>query len=116
LRPNGAYFQQSWLRKNERRLALPFPRGRSKASHLASLHPRQAGDLSFSLRKEKTMSFENRAAFTAASMIVRNERAIRIFNRTGGTLLVGAGIATVAMRSGSRGASASRIDRHSVIS
>ena len=32
--------------------------------------------------------------------VVRNPKAIRIFNRTGGTLLVGAGIATVAMRSG----------------
>ena len=32
--------------------------------------------------------------------VVRNPRAIRIFNRTGGTLLVGAGIATVAVRSG----------------
>jgi len=31
---------------------------------------------------------------------VRSERAIRAFNRAGGTLLVGAGIATVAMRSG----------------
>ena len=30
--------------------------------------------------------------------LVRNPRALRIFNRTGGTLLVGAGIATVAMR------------------
>ncbi|TIM25119.1 MAG: LysE family translocator, partial [Mesorhizobium sp.] len=35
-----------------------------------------------------------------ARNVVRNPRAIRIFNRTGGTLLVGAGIATVAMRSG----------------
>ena len=32
--------------------------------------------------------------------LVRSPRAIRIFNRTGGTLLVGAGIATVAVRSG----------------
>lgn len=39
-------------------------------------------------------------AASRARAIVRNERAIRIFNRTGGTLLVGAGIATVAMRSG----------------
>jgi len=31
---------------------------------------------------------------------VRNPRAIRAINRTGGTLLVGAGIATVAIRSG----------------
>ena len=35
-----------------------------------------------------------------ARNVVRNPKAIRIFNRTGGTLLVGAGIATVAMRSG----------------
>src|ERR1700722_20279680 len=35
-----------------------------------------------------------------ARNVVRNPRAIRIFNRTGGSLLVGAGIATVAMRSG----------------
>ena len=35
-----------------------------------------------------------------ARAVVRNPKAIRIFNRTGGTLLVGAGIATVAMRSG----------------
>ena len=35
-----------------------------------------------------------------ARNLVRNPRAIRIFNRTGGTLLVGAGVATVAMRSG----------------
>ena len=35
-----------------------------------------------------------------ARAVVRNERAIRVLNRTGGTLLVGAGIATVAMRSG----------------
>lgn len=39
------------------------------------------------------------AASRARSM-VGNERTIRIFNRTGGTLLVGAGIATVAIRSG----------------
>ena len=35
-----------------------------------------------------------------ARSVVRNPRAIRIFNRTGGSLLVGAGIATVAIRSG----------------
>jgi threonine/homoserine/homoserine lactone efflux protein len=35
-----------------------------------------------------------------ARNLVRNPRAIRIFNRTGGTLLVGAGVATVVMRSG----------------
>ncbi len=33
--------------------------------------------------------------------LVRNPRAIRIFNRAGGTLLVGAGVATVAVRTGS---------------
>lgn len=35
-----------------------------------------------------------------ARRLVKNHRAVAIFNRTGGTLLVGAGIATVAMRSG----------------
>jgi len=35
-----------------------------------------------------------------AGRFVRNRRVIRIFNRTGGTLLVGAGIATATMRSG----------------
>ena len=41
-------------------------------------------------------------AFVAARVrhVVRNPLFIRIFNRTGGTLLIGAGIATVAMRSG----------------
>jgi threonine/homoserine/homoserine lactone efflux protein len=36
-----------------------------------------------------------------ARKVVRNAKAIRVFNRTGGTLLIGAGIATVAVRSGS---------------
>ena len=35
-----------------------------------------------------------------ARRVVQSPRAIRIFNRTGGTLLVGAGVATAAMRSG----------------
>ncbi len=35
-----------------------------------------------------------------ARTLVRNERAIRLFNRAGGTLLIGAGVATVAMRAG----------------
>lgn len=35
-----------------------------------------------------------------ARQVVRNPRAVRIINRTGGSLLVGAGIATVAIRSG----------------
>ncbi len=35
-----------------------------------------------------------------ARALFRSERAISIFNRTGGTLLVGAGIATVATRAG----------------
>ena len=35
-----------------------------------------------------------------ARKVVGNPRAIRIFNRTGGTLLVGAGIAAAAVRSG----------------
>ena len=36
-----------------------------------------------------------------ARSVVSNPRAIGLFNKAGGTLLVGAGIATVAMRSGS---------------
>ncbi|CAG1013141.1 MAG: LysE family translocator [Rhizobiaceae bacterium] len=35
-----------------------------------------------------------------ARALVRNERAIRLFNRAGGTLLIGAGVATVAARAG----------------
>ncbi|HHZ10191.1 MAG TPA: LysE family translocator [Rhizobiales bacterium] len=35
-----------------------------------------------------------------ARALVRNERAIRLFNRAGGTLLIGAGLATVAVRAG----------------
>jgi threonine/homoserine/homoserine lactone efflux protein len=51
-----------------------------------------------------TLAFANAFGYalvaSRARNIVRNPKAIRIFNRTGGTLLVGAGIATVAMRSG----------------
>jgi threonine/homoserine/homoserine lactone efflux protein len=51
-----------------------------------------------------TLAFANAFGFALiaarARSVVRNPKAIRIFNRTGGTLLVGAGIATVAMRSG----------------
>ncbi len=36
-----------------------------------------------------------------ARAVVRNPRAIGLFNKAGGTLLIGAGIATVAIRSGS---------------
>ena len=39
-------------------------------------------------------------AAARARALVRNERAIRLFNRAGGTLLVGAGVATVAVRAG----------------
>jgi threonine/homoserine/homoserine lactone efflux protein len=35
-----------------------------------------------------------------ARALVRNERAIGLFNKAGGTLLIGAGIATVAVRAG----------------
>jgi threonine/homoserine/homoserine lactone efflux protein len=35
---------------------------------------------------------------TRARQAFANPRAIRIFNRAGGTLLVGAGVATAAMR------------------
>ena len=51
-----------------------------------------------------TLAFANALGYalvaSRARNVVRNPKAIRIFNRTGGTLLVGAGIATVAMRSG----------------
>ena len=51
-----------------------------------------------------TLAFAN-AFFYAlvaarARRLVGNEKAIRLFNRTGGTLLVGAGVATVTLRSG----------------
>jgi threonine/homoserine/homoserine lactone efflux protein len=51
-----------------------------------------------------TLAFANAFGYALAAArartAVRSERAIRAFNRAGGTLLVGAGIATVAMRSG----------------
>lgn len=37
-------------------------------------------------------------AASRAGALVKNPRAVRVFNRTGGTLLIGAGIATVAIR------------------
>ncbi len=40
-------------------------------------------------------------AASRARNVVRNPRAVGLFNKTGGTLLVGAGIATLAVRSGS---------------
>ncbi|CEJ15603.1 Homoserine/homoserine lactone efflux protein [bacterium YEK0313] len=50
------------------------------------------------------LAFANALAYALVAArvrhVVRNPRMIRIFNRTGGTLLIGAGIATVAMRSG----------------
>ncbi|WP_378948504.1 LysE family translocator [Mesorhizobium sp. ANAO-SY3R2] len=52
-----------------------------------------------------TLAFANAFGYALvaarARSVVANPRAIRIFNRTGGTLLVGAGIAAVAVRSGS---------------
>jgi len=51
-----------------------------------------------------TLAFANAFAYalvaSRARQAVRNPRVLRIFNRTGGTLLVGAGIATVAVRTG----------------
>ncbi|MCO5070155.1 MAG: LysE family translocator [Rhizobiaceae bacterium] len=51
-----------------------------------------------------TLGFVNAFGYalvaSRARNIVGDPRAITIFNRTGGTLLVGAGVATVAMRSG----------------
>ena len=52
-----------------------------------------------------TLAFINAFGYalvaSRARELVRNPRAIGIFNKAGGTLLVGAGIATVAVRSGS---------------
>jgi len=51
-----------------------------------------------------TLAFINALGYalvaSRARELVRNPRAIGIFNKAGGTLLVGAGIATVAVRSG----------------
>ncbi|HEY4191872.1 MAG TPA: LysE family translocator [Mesorhizobium sp.] len=51
-----------------------------------------------------TLAFANAFGYALvaarARTLVGNQKAIRVFNRTGGTLLVGAGIATVAIRSG----------------
>lgn len=51
-----------------------------------------------------TLAFGNALGYalvaSRARNVVRNPRAIGIFNKAGGTLLVGAGIATVAVRSG----------------
>ena len=51
-----------------------------------------------------TLAFANAFGYalvaSRARQVVRNERTVRIFNRAGGTLLVGAGVATAAMRSG----------------
>ncbi len=51
-----------------------------------------------------TLAFINAFGYalvaSRARELVRNPRAIGIFNKAGGTLLVGAGIATVAVRSG----------------
>jgi threonine/homoserine/homoserine lactone efflux protein len=50
-----------------------------------------------------TLAFTNAFGYALAASrargMVANPRTVRIFNRTGGTLLVGAGIATVAIRS-----------------
>lgn len=52
-----------------------------------------------------TLAFANALGYaliaSRARAVVGNARAIGLFNKAGGTLLVGAGIATVAMRSGS---------------
>ncbi|KQZ12669.1 lysine transporter LysE [Mesorhizobium sp. Root554] len=47
-----------------------------------------------------TNAFGYALVASRARNLVGNPKALRIFNRTGGTLLIGAGIATVAMRSG----------------
>ena len=51
------------------------------------------------------LAFANAFGYALAAArardFVRSEKVIRVFNRTGGTLLVGAGVATVAVRTGS---------------
>ena len=51
-----------------------------------------------------TLAFANAFGYaliaSRARAVFSSPRAISIFNRTGGTLLVGAGVATVATRSG----------------
>jgi threonine/homoserine/homoserine lactone efflux protein len=51
-----------------------------------------------------TLAFANALGYaliaSRARSVVANPRAIGLFNKAGGTLLVGAGIATVAVRSG----------------
>lgn len=51
-----------------------------------------------------TLAFANALGYalvaSRARNVVRNPRAIGIFNKAGGTLLVGAGVATVALKSG----------------
>lgn len=52
-----------------------------------------------------TLAFANAFGYaliaSRARSVVRNERTIGLFNKAGGTMLIGAGIATVAVRSGS---------------
>lgn len=52
-----------------------------------------------------TLAFANALGYaliaSRARSLVSNERAIGLFNKAGGTLLIGAGVATVAVRSGS---------------
>ncbi len=51
-----------------------------------------------------TLAFANAFGYalvaSRARSLIRNERAIGLFNKAGGTLLIGAGVATVAIRSG----------------
>ena len=51
-----------------------------------------------------TLAFANAFGYalvaSRARNLVRNPRAVTLFNRAGGTLLVGAGVATAAIRSG----------------
>jgi threonine/homoserine/homoserine lactone efflux protein len=68
--------------------------------HADFLHQMLAFEATF-LALAFVNAFAYAAAASRARAIVRDERAIRIFNRTGGTLLVGAGIATIAIRTGS---------------
>ena len=52
-----------------------------------------------------TLAFANAMGYaliaSRARAVIGNPRAIGLFNKAGGTLLIGAGVATVAIRSGS---------------
>ena len=69
--------------------------------HSGNFFPQMLCSKQLSWCSPSPMRFGYALAASRARNVVRNPRAVRLFNRTGGTLLVGAGIATLAVRSGS---------------